>query len=156
MLPNISYLRTLLHEIGSSQEDATILYEDNQGALLMANTQKPTKRTRHMDIKVFALQDWVKRDLLNLQRINTRDNYSDAMTKSLGRTLFYCHMNFIMGRIVPAYAYKPLDLTFRRFYDINRTPVFTYNSSHHSRRTHDRFEITCTEKDVRGLNFGMR
>jgi hypothetical protein len=28
-------------------------------------------------------------------------------------------MNFIMGRIVPAYAYKPLDLTFRRFYDIN-------------------------------------
>jgi deoxyuridine 5'-triphosphate nucleotidohydrolase len=115
----ILYLRTLLHEIGLSQEDATILYEDNQGALLMANAQKPTKRTRHMDIKVFALQDWVKRDLLNLQRINTSDNYSDAMTKSLGRTLFYRHMNFIMGRIVPAYAYKPLDLTFRRFYDIN-------------------------------------
>ena len=36
------------------------------------------------------------------------------------------------------------------------TPVLPYNSLHHSRWTHDQFEITCTEKDVRGLNFGMR
>jgi deoxyuridine 5'-triphosphate nucleotidohydrolase len=114
----ILYLRTLLEEIGLSQHDATVLYEDNQGALLMANAQKPTKRTRHMDIKTFALQDWVKRDLLCLQRINTGDNYADAMTKSLGRTLFYRHMNFIMGRIVPEYAYKR-DHTFKRFYDKN-------------------------------------
>jgi len=56
--------------------------KDNQGALLMASAQKPTKRTSHMDIKTFALQDWVKRDLLCLQRINTGDNYADAMTKS--------------------------------------------------------------------------
>jgi hypothetical protein len=62
--------------------------KDNQGALLMANAQKPTKRTSHMDIKTFALQDWVKRDLLCLQRINTGDNYADAMTKSF-RTSSY-------------------------------------------------------------------
>jgi hypothetical protein len=42
-----------------------------------------------MDIKTFALQDWVKRDLLCLQRINTGDNYADAMTKSLGLPRMY-------------------------------------------------------------------
>lgn len=65
----ILYVRSILHEIGLDQESATVLYEDNQGALLMANAQRPTKRTRHMDIKHFALQDWVERDLLAITRI---------------------------------------------------------------------------------------
>ena len=42
---HILYLCSLLEEIGLRQTDATILYEDNQGALLMANAQQPTKRT---------------------------------------------------------------------------------------------------------------
>ena len=42
---HILYLRSLLEEIRLRQSDATILYEDNQGALLMANAQRPTKRT---------------------------------------------------------------------------------------------------------------
>ena len=51
---HILYLCSLLEEIGLRQADATILYEDNQGALLMANTQRPTKRTRHIDLKYFG------------------------------------------------------------------------------------------------------
>ena len=113
----ILYLRSLLQEIGLRQEDATVLYEDNQGALLMANAQKPTKRTRHMDLKYFGIQEWVQRDLLILHRINTSDNYADAMTKALGRTLFYRHVNFIMGKIVPQFAYNMMDLVVRRLYD---------------------------------------
>ena len=113
----ILYLRSLLEEIGLAQEDATVLYEDNQGALLMANAQRPTKRTKHMDIKHFGIQDWIQRDLLVLRRINTGDNYSDALTKPLGRTLFYRHMNFIMGKITPQFAYNMMDLSVQRFYD---------------------------------------
>ena len=115
----ILYLRSLLEEIGLHQEEATILYEDNQGALLMANAQRPTKRTKHMDLKHFGLQEWVQQDLLLLHRINTSDNYADALTKALARTLFHRHMNFIMGRIVPEYAYNMMNLVVRRFYDRN-------------------------------------
>jgi hypothetical protein len=100
----ILHLRTILQEIGLLQEDATVLFEDNQGALLMANAQRPTKRTRHMDIKHFIIQDWVAEDLLCLHRIPTADNFSDAMTKAQGGTLFYRHMNYIMGKVVPEYA----------------------------------------------------
>jgi len=105
------------------QEDATVLFEDNQGALLMANAQRPTKRTHHMDIKTFGLQYWVQRDLLCLKRITTADNYAEALTKNVGRTLFYRHMNFIMGRVVPAYAYKRGDLSFRLLYDKNASSL---------------------------------
>ena len=39
-----------------------------------------------------------------LLRINTNDNFSDVMTKATARTIFYRHMNYIMGKIVPAYV----------------------------------------------------
>jgi hypothetical protein len=58
----VLYLQSILHELGFSQYLPTILYEDNTGALHMANTQQPTRRTRHMDTKYFAIQDWVKHD----------------------------------------------------------------------------------------------
>ena len=100
----ILYVRSILDEIGVPQNEATVLYEDNNGALLMANAQQPTKRTRHMDIKTFALQQWVEKDLIRLRRINTADNYSDVLTKATGRTLFYRHMNYILGKIRPSYV----------------------------------------------------
>ena len=74
-----------------------------------------------MNIRHFALQDWIDRDLSTLRRISTHDNYSDAMTKALARTLFYRHMNFIQGKIIPhyAYAYQYRD----RQYDYNNTNI---------------------------------
>ena len=57
-----------------------------------------------MDIKKFALIDWIQRDLILLKRIKTSDNCSDALTKSTGRQLFYRHYDYIMGRIVPSYV----------------------------------------------------
>ena len=101
----ILYIRSILDSIGIPQEASTTLYEDNQGALLMDNAQKPTKRTKHMDIRHFALQDWVNQDLLTLKRITTSDNYANVMTKSLHKSLFYKHMNFIQGKIIPQYSY---------------------------------------------------
>ena len=62
------------------------------------------KRTKHMETRHFALQDWVDRDLIILKRITTSDNYSDAMTKALPRTLFYRHMEYIQGKVIPQYA----------------------------------------------------
>ncbi len=56
---------SLLQDLGMNQEASTILFEDNSGVLLMANAQQPTQWTRHMDIKHFALLDWVEQDLCN-------------------------------------------------------------------------------------------
>lgn len=100
----ILFFRSILQDLGIPQEEATVLYEDNTGALLMANAQQPTKRTRHMDIKHFSLLDWVERDLLILQDISTHDNASDAMTKMLPRQLFYRHFDTYMGRRIPDYV----------------------------------------------------
>ena len=70
----------------------------------MANVQQPTRQTRHMDIKTFALQDWIKKDLILMKRIDTADNCADALTKTMGRQLHYRHNDYILGKIIPQYA----------------------------------------------------
>ena len=97
------YLRSILDELNVCQEKATILYEDNQGALLMANAQMPTRRTRHMEIKYFSLQDWIQEDLLILHATESTNNISDTFTKQLGRNLFHKHTDTVMGRKYPKY-----------------------------------------------------
>ena len=100
----ILYVRSILEEIGIPQEQATTLFIDNNGALMMGNAQQPTKRTRHMDIKQFVLIDWIEHDLILMKRINTNDNYSDTMTKQVGRVLHSRHFDYILGKIQPSYT----------------------------------------------------
>jgi hypothetical protein len=100
----ILFVRSVLWDLGIPQEAATLLYEDNDACTAMANAQKPTPRTRHMDIKYFSLSDWVERDLMLLERIDTSINLADHFTKSLQPALFHRHADFILGHIPPAYS----------------------------------------------------
>jgi hypothetical protein len=79
------------HPLGPqyTPEVATLLYEDNDACTAMANAQKPTPRTHHMDIKYFALSNWVECNLMLLERIDTPINLSDHFTKSLQTNLFH-------------------------------------------------------------------
>ena len=107
------YVRSLLDQIGIPQEDATLLLEDNTGALMMENAGQSTKRTRHMDIRHFAIQDWVEEDIIILEYIDTSDNSADSFTKPLGRTLFNKHCDVIMGRTPPQYYTGQIKPTYR-------------------------------------------
>jgi deoxyuridine 5'-triphosphate nucleotidohydrolase len=106
----ILYFCTLLDDLGIPQEEATVMYEDNRGALFMANAQQPSSRTRHIDIKTFALTDWVEQDLITLVDILTSENCADHMTKALTKALFYRHTDTLMGRQIPDYVTKQLPL----------------------------------------------
>ena len=100
----ILFVRSVLWDLGVPQEAANILYEDNDACTAMANAQKPTPRTRHMDIKYFSLSEWVERYLMLLERIDTSINLADHFTKSLLPALFHRHADFILGHIPPAYS----------------------------------------------------
>jgi hypothetical protein len=93
----ILFVHSIMWDLGIPQQVATIFYDDSDAATAMANAQKQTTRTRHMDIRYFALSDWVERDLILLEQIHTSINESDHLTKSLERTLFYRHVNY-MGK----------------------------------------------------------
>ena len=97
----ILYLRSILQELGCDQHSPTTLYIDNRGALFMANAEQPTRRTRHMDTKNFAMQQWTKEEQMTLEPILTENNASDHFSKALGRTKFYEQTDATMGRRRP-------------------------------------------------------
>ena len=76
----ILFVRSVLWDLWIPQEAATVLYEDNDTCTAMGNAQKPTPRTRHMDIKYFSICEWVDRDFMLLKRIDTKLNLSDHLT----------------------------------------------------------------------------
>ena len=93
----ILHLRSILCELGYPQHKPTTLCVDNHGALFMANAEQPTRQTRHMDTKTFALQDWTREEKLVLKEVNTKDNAADHFTKALGRIKFYKQTDMLMG-----------------------------------------------------------
>jgi hypothetical protein len=98
------YVRSILWDLDVPQEAATVACEDNDGCTAMGNAQKPTTRTRHIDIKYFALCDWVERNLIHLKRIDTSINIADHLTKLLPRVLFHRHADFLLGHVPPKYS----------------------------------------------------
>ena len=70
----------------------------------MATADQPTKRTRHMDTKLFVIQDWIKEEHISLESLRTQYNLGDQFTKALGRIKFYEQTDVIMGRRVPTYS----------------------------------------------------
>jgi hypothetical protein len=98
------YIRSVLWGLNVPQEAATITYEDNGACTAMANPQKPSPKTRHMDIKYFSLCNWVEQDLLILNRIDTKINLANPFTKALESAAFHCHVDFILGHVPPWYS----------------------------------------------------
>jgi hypothetical protein len=63
------FICSILWDLNIPQEVATVAYKDNDGCTSMGIAQKPTPCTHHIDIKYFALCDWIERDLLILEQI---------------------------------------------------------------------------------------
>jgi hypothetical protein len=98
------YVRSILKDLGIDSAGPSDLMVDNTGAVFMIKAQAPTKRTRHVDIKYFALLQWSESQQLRALPIKTDQNISDSMTKPTGRIKFHQHADLYMGRIPPTYA----------------------------------------------------
>jgi hypothetical protein len=54
------YVWSILWDLGVPQHAASVMYEDNYACTAMAMAQKPTLRTRHMDIEYHVICKWVE------------------------------------------------------------------------------------------------
>jgi hypothetical protein len=73
-------------------------------SIMMGNNVRPTDRTRHMDIRWFALQEWIHIDKdIILIHFPGEVNASDALSKALGWIKHYRHMSRAMGATGPIY-----------------------------------------------------
>ena len=98
----ILFCQGILWDLEVPQCAATVAYEDNDAYRAMANAGKPTPHVRHMDIKYNVLCEWVERDLIVLERVDTKLNMADHhFTKQLGPLAFRRHTDYILGHVPP-------------------------------------------------------
>ena len=70
----------------------------------MANAPAPTRLTRHLEIRRFALLQWVEDKKSILEAIPTDANHINPMIKALARTTFHQDADVYMGRVPPSYV----------------------------------------------------
>ena len=98
----ILFVHSVIWDLVIPQEAATVLYEDNDACTAMGNAHKATPCTQH--IKYVSIYEWVDRELMHLERIDTSINISDHFSKALSRALFHRHVDFILGHVPPMYS----------------------------------------------------
>ena len=77
------WLQRLLKELGREAENAKTIYEDNQGAIALANNPEYHARTKHIDIQYHFVRECVENGDIKLEYCPTADMVADALTKAL-------------------------------------------------------------------------
>lgn len=75
------------------------VWEDNAGALTLARLEPPrmTQRSKHYSIKYHWFREFVKSDKITLNKIDTKVQLADLLTKSIPRDQFVILRKLLMG-----------------------------------------------------------
>ena len=97
MLPQALWTKYFLE--GQRYGTNTILYEDNQSTMRLAQNGKLSsgQRTRHINIRYFFITDRIARNKVAIQYFPTKKMVADYSTKPLQGALFYKFRDQIMG-----------------------------------------------------------
>ena len=73
------------------------VFEDNNGALLLATTPKMTPRSKHIAVKYHFFKENVSRGEIQLVKVASEDQIADCLTKGLDKTLFVRAREMLAG-----------------------------------------------------------
>ena len=93
----ILWVRSLLSELGYSQEEPSLLYEDNKACISFSKNATAHDRTKHIDIRAYALRDFVRNGDIRVVHIPTKHQLADMLTKTQLKKTFLSHRDKIFN-----------------------------------------------------------
>lgn len=82
------YLRRLLSDLGVQHDKPTVLMEDNQGTIALAQNPVFHARTKHIDIRHHYVREAIQKNVISLQYCHTKNMIADVLTKAVVKTQF--------------------------------------------------------------------
>jgi hypothetical protein len=80
----VKYLRALLDDLGYPQDEATLIWEDNKAAIMIAeNESSSAGRCKHIDVRFRFVAEAIRNEQVRIRYCPTSFNYADIMTKAL-------------------------------------------------------------------------
>ena len=74
----ISFMRKLMTELGFPPNGPTMLYEDNTGAIALAETGHFKGRSKHFDLRFKWVVDMLDLGLFKLDHVSSPDQHADT------------------------------------------------------------------------------
>jgi hypothetical protein len=74
------------------------VFEDNSGALELARLPKLRPRTKHINVCYHHFREHVRKGLIKIFPIDTKDQIADSLTKALAQNDFQRHRRFMCGK----------------------------------------------------------
>ena len=84
----VTWLRTILHDLHVRQLAPTRLFCDNQAAIHIANNPVFHERTKHIEIDCHVVREKIQRGVVRTAYIGTKDQPADMFTKPLSTMQF--------------------------------------------------------------------
>ena len=81
------WARSFLGELGIKL-NASTLYVDNQGAISLIKNFQVNAKTKHLDIKLHMVRDYISEKQISVEYISTDKNLADLFTKALPKERF--------------------------------------------------------------------
>ena len=81
-------MRKLMETFGMNVSEQTKIYEDNSGAINIANNGNFTKNSKHIEIHYHFVHESVKEKLIKVIKIDSNENVADIFTKALCKEKF--------------------------------------------------------------------
>jgi hypothetical protein len=72
-----------MQDIHQRQHGGTTVYEDNEGAVKLANKSMASNKTKHIDIKHHFIRELVDAKIVAVVLVGTADMLVDGLTKAL-------------------------------------------------------------------------
>ncbi|KFD64059.1 hypothetical protein M514_23769 [Trichuris suis] len=84
----LQWLRQLLADMEVPQDGPTKIYEDNQGCIKVAQSDRCSQRTKHIDVRHHQLRDLCESGIVSLVYCPSSEMPADVLTKPLGKDKF--------------------------------------------------------------------
>ena len=97
----VLHFRNLLESMNEKQEQATVMFEENSGAVSLSRSAKRTPRTKHIDVKFRHVRSLGADGIVDVAYIETELQRADILTKSLGAVKFLKNRLLLLGVRAP-------------------------------------------------------
>ena len=82
------WLRQLLRDLDIPVDEPTTVYEDNQSSIKLVESERSTRRTKHIDVFHHFMRDLQATDVINVLYCSTEAMIADVLTKPLPKDSF--------------------------------------------------------------------
>lgn len=91
------WFRRLLRDLGQDVSTASILREDNAGAIVLSEDPSQSTRARHIAIREQFVYQYVQRGEIKLVWVKSAENIADIMTKIQSKKTFSQIVKLLLG-----------------------------------------------------------